>query len=483
MKRPAGLIALLMAFAVQGCIASTVVLHVAPDGHGRAVITSRLFEPAMHAFDSMFSESPSHAKAQDLLPPPSPADLAEQFGAAVTLASTKLDLLQDGALRTTVVEFEDVTRLRIAFPPIFAMPGERDRFGMGGVSDRPVISFAIKPHDNGDRLLLVRLPEERIDPGPDPEVTVFKTDSPEEQLFKLAIKGMALRFFVELDEVQLLRTNAPASKGGRATILDLDLDKVINNLDENKVRRAMTPGSMQEILWQLGDMPGAVVPRDHEVFLEFEGPQAAAARAGRRAGGAGAARHRDLPGADEDRERRDRDRAGRRHHEQPGLRQPAVLHARRPERALHVGPRGGTQTDIYRYDILPRQVVAGDEHAGERVLADGDAGGKPLRHPGGARWEQHAAALAVHGRRPRSAARAGERQAGRLSRVGRRSHARACSCSASRRRCSSPTRAPARPSSSRPTSAGPFSGFPARAGERGRGDDQLRAARAFRDRP
>ena len=63
---------------------------------------------------------------------------------------------------------------------------------------------------------------------------------------------------------------------------------------------------MQEVLWQLGDMPGAVVPIEHEVFLEFEPPQAqaqppAAAAAAR---GAGAARHRDLSRAAEGRERR-----------------------------------------------------------------------------------------------------------------------------------------------------------------------------------
>jgi len=28
------------------------------------------------------------------------------------------------------------------------------------------------------------------------------------------------------------------------------------------------------VLWQVGDLPGAVMPVDHEVFLEFEGPQA-----------------------------------------------------------------------------------------------------------------------------------------------------------------------------------------------------------------
>src|SRR6185503_11568297 len=76
--------------------------------------------------------------------------------------------------------------------------------------------------------------------------------------------------YIELDGTALLRSNSPVMKGNRVTILDLDLDKIINNLDESKVQRAMSPGSMQELLWQLGDMPGAIVPVDHEVFLEFE---------------------------------------------------------------------------------------------------------------------------------------------------------------------------------------------------------------------
>ena len=86
---------------------------------------------------------------------------------------------------------------------------------------------------------------------------------------------MSLKLFIELEDVPLLRTNAPQVKGNRATILDLDLDKIVNNLDEAKIRRALAPGMLQEMLWQLGDMPGAVVPTEHEVFLEFEGGQIA----------------------------------------------------------------------------------------------------------------------------------------------------------------------------------------------------------------
>lgn len=279
MTRVRAVVALLAAVAaLQGCIASSVVLHVAPDGRGRAVITARIYEPALHAFDTMFSDSPKHAKSDEQLPPPGPGEMTKQFGAQVTLVSTTLDKTSDGVIRTTVVEFEDVRALRMPFPPVLAMPsGTHYSIGIGGLADQPLITFDLKPHENGDRLLLVKLPDSRIAPDMtvEPEITVFKTDSPEERLFKRAIQQMSLKLFVELEDVPLLRTNAPASKGSRATILDLDLEKLITNLDETKLRRAMVPGSMQEVLWQLGDMPGAVVPRDHEVFLEFEPPQGA----------------------------------------------------------------------------------------------------------------------------------------------------------------------------------------------------------------
>ena len=132
------------------------------------------------------------------------------------------------------------------------------------------------------------MPDQRIQPDPNEPMTTFKTDSPEEQKIKLAVKNMAVRFYVELEQ-PLLRTNAPARQGNRATIVDLDLDKLINHLDENKFRSMMHPGSMQEMLWQIGDLPGAVIPTEHEVFLEFEAPQPPAACAGR----AGAAGHGD----------------------------------------------------------------------------------------------------------------------------------------------------------------------------------------------
>ncbi len=269
MSRFTRLIVVVAILILPGCADSIVILHVSPDGHGRAVITTRLYEANLRAFDGMFTGSPTQTPLDQELPPPEEGGLARQFGTGVKLASSKFEKTPDGAMRTSIVEFEDVTKLRMDIVPAFGGATVH----VGGITDQPVISFAMKPHDNGDRLLLVRLPDGRIAPEPDPQMTVLKTDSPEELAFKRAIGHMAVRLYVEMEDVPLLRTNAPVTKGNRATILDLDLDKIINGLDEDKVRRAMSPGSMQEMLWQLGDMPGAIVPVDHEVFLEFETPQ------------------------------------------------------------------------------------------------------------------------------------------------------------------------------------------------------------------
>src|SRR5260221_75308 len=262
MKRLTCLMAIMSALATQACMSSTQLLYVMPDGSGHAVITSRVFESAVRAFDGLFPEKAAEApKLEELLPAPSEGEVQREFGARVRLASTKLDKLTDGGLRTTTLDFDDVTQLQLRFPPLVMLGGTHGGFSMAGMRDEPLITFAMKPHENGDRLLLVTIPHERRSPEPHQPITSFKSDSAEELLLKRAIQGLALRFFVEI-EPPLLRTNAPARKGNRATILDFDLDKMVNAMDEPKVRRMMSPGSLQEMLWQAGDLPGAIAPVD-----------------------------------------------------------------------------------------------------------------------------------------------------------------------------------------------------------------------------
>src|SRR6185369_11672697 len=143
-------VALMLGLTAQACMSSTLVLHVRPDGGGHARITSRVFEPSIRAFDSLFPEVKADAPTlAELLPAPSEGELERDFGTRVRLASTSLDKAADGGTRVTIVEFEDVTKLRLAFPPVFSVPVGAS-FSMPGIDESAVVTFSTKPHENGD---------------------------------------------------------------------------------------------------------------------------------------------------------------------------------------------------------------------------------------------------------------------------------------------------------------------------------------------
>jgi WD40-like Beta Propeller Repeat len=258
----------------SACINAALVLHVSADGSGRAVVTSQVYVAGIQALDSLFpSNGPKTApKLIELLPEPSAGSVERAFGTPVRLLSSTLGTTPDGGVRRTIVEFDDISRVRLTFPSELSMPGS-GYFGSSVVGDAPVFTFSRRRDPNGDELLVVKMPDPPVvheDPGHEP-ITKFETDSAEERALKLAIKRMRLNLTVEVDQ-PLLRTNAPKSTESGAAILDLDMDRMVNAMDETKARRMIDANSFQEILWQLGDLPGAAVPVDHEVFLEYQPP-------------------------------------------------------------------------------------------------------------------------------------------------------------------------------------------------------------------
>ena len=269
-------------FTVQGCLASDVVLQVAPDGSGRAVITSRLNQEAVREVNAVLGIAPQErgtGEAEDL-PAPTDVTVSSWFGGPVALESTKLEKGHDGVIRTTVVRFSDIKALHLPFPPVLQLPGGSFDLSFPGLREMPTITFGMQSHENGDRLLIVHMPDVRMEheqpqfekPNESPDANAPKVD----RAIRRAFRGMTLRFAVELG-APLLRTNAPAHEDNTATILDVDVEKIFNAVDEEKLTRAMTPGSIQEMLWALGDIAGTVTPVDRDVFLEFAPPAPQAA--------------------------------------------------------------------------------------------------------------------------------------------------------------------------------------------------------------
>jgi hypothetical protein len=272
----ARLLPLALILATPACISSSIVLHVNADGTGQAVVMSRVSLSGIQALDSVFPDAAPKAPPtlEDLLPPASPGAVTRAFGMPVRLTSSTLRADADGGVRTTVVEFDDITRLRLALPSDLSVPGDA-AYGFPWAPDDAIITFTRQPHPNGDEMLIVRMPDPPLKHDDRNEPITKVESGSQEQAFTRAIKGLAFRFTVELDR-PVLRTNAPKMSDHGATILDLDMDRMINAMDEAKARRLTDANSFQDFMGQLGDLPGASIPADREVFLEYESPQRSA---------------------------------------------------------------------------------------------------------------------------------------------------------------------------------------------------------------
>jgi len=275
MRKAARAGVVLAAWMLQGCLGSTVVLHVRADGTGTATARLAANREAFQAVRVMFGETTGNQRLEDMFAAPDEAALERFFGSRVRLVKSTLTPSAEGFTRETIVDFDDVTKLALTFPPLAQTLSSMHMAFGPGVPDA-FIRFAVRPHENGDRLLIVRMPDSRIEPEPpqlEPDRPATPAEQQEQALIKRLARSAGVRFFVELEPL-LLRTNAPARDGSRVTILDLDFGKMVDAPEFEKANPTPSPLSLQELLWHVGDIPGAITPSESEVFLEFEAPQA-----------------------------------------------------------------------------------------------------------------------------------------------------------------------------------------------------------------
>ena len=182
----------------------------------RPSITSRVFEPGIRAFDSMFPERAD--RAADARGAAARAERGRAASASSARrcgsASTKLDKAagrrhpdHDRGFRRRHGSCGWRSRRSSSVPV-----GHVIRHGRRSAI-QPVITFAIKPHENGDRLLLVKLPDQRLPARSGPaDHDRSRPIRRKNCCSSRRSRALALRFFVELEQ-PLLRTNAPARKG------------------------------------------------------------------------------------------------------------------------------------------------------------------------------------------------------------------------------------------------------------------------------
>ena len=223
------LLPLLFVFCA-GCIDDTIVVHVRPDGSGTIDVRHTLLK----SFYAELSQPPP-AKDEEAVPP---IDIEGMFGARLRVTRTATSQTATAYTRTTTLAFDDITKVTLMFPP-FVVDGHMGWSGNTSDDGFPLMHFALRDHGDGDRLLTL---------------SVAHGETKPERRYPV------------------LRTNAPAREGNRMTVVSLDFEKMTASREFHERDVVMHPLSFEELRWAFDGVPGAVLPQDREITIEFLPP-------------------------------------------------------------------------------------------------------------------------------------------------------------------------------------------------------------------
>ncbi|PYR54818.1 MAG: hypothetical protein DMF85_21230, partial [Acidobacteria bacterium] len=257
------LLPLLFVFCA-GCIDDAIVVHLRPDGSGTIDVRHTLLK----SFYAELSQQPP-ANDEEAVPP---IDIERMFGARLRVTRTATSQTATAYTRTTTLAFDDITKVTLMFPP-FVVDGRMGWSGNTSDDGFPLMHFALRDHGDGDRLLTLSVPHESFPKPGDgtPESSTVSSNEGDNGLTQRLSKGARLHLLVDVD-APVLRTNAPAREGNRMTVVSLDFEKMTASREFHERDVVMHPLSFEELRWAFDGVPGAVLPQDREITIEFLPP-------------------------------------------------------------------------------------------------------------------------------------------------------------------------------------------------------------------
>ena len=256
---------LAVASAVGGCFQSATILKVNADGSGTIEQRTLITDAGLSQLRAFTIMGGGAGKDLDLLSEQQARSLAPAIGPGVTYVSSMPIKTVDAQGRDAVYAFSDVTQLRISEQP--PAPGGISIGGRGTSAGAEHITFAFTPQPDGSRLLRILVPQPSI-------LRIGMANGSGNGPVSLDQLGMAKQFLagaqlsIAVEPAgRLVRTSSPYVDGQRVTLLDVDLDRVLN--DETVVARLQGAKSPDEAKAALKDMPGLKINLDPEITIEF----------------------------------------------------------------------------------------------------------------------------------------------------------------------------------------------------------------------
>ena len=269
----------LCAAGLSGCLTSTVLVTVRPDGSGSVEYTTILRPAALSEFEKLLS--PELAAARPAAPDisdPRKWRAEDRIGRDVWLVSAKPIKTAETSGWALTYEFEDVTTLDIDLMPL--MPGMRGFYGIAAKSTGATtrLRATLETIPDGMERLTVRFPRFDMDTAAEPPASWASGTPDEMAALRNVMKGSRLTLAVET-ESPLARTNSPYRDGNRVTLLDADIAQALFSRQISML--VTTPASFDELLTIFADLPGITLARERDITLDFPNPslQPAAATA------------------------------------------------------------------------------------------------------------------------------------------------------------------------------------------------------------
>jgi len=188
-------------------------------------------------------------------------DMAAALGPGVTYVSSTPVKTPVGEGRDAVYAFTDVNQLRIAAQP--AAPGGMSIRTAGIDTDAATLTFSFQRDAAGNAALHINAPEPAI-------VEALNANGNAQQqlpMIKSMLAGAHVLLAVE-PAGTIVRTTSPYVEDGRVTLLEVDLDQLLQDSDAlvAKLQAAKTNDEAKAVL---KDAPGLKMSLERDLLIEF----------------------------------------------------------------------------------------------------------------------------------------------------------------------------------------------------------------------
>jgi len=243
----------------SGCFQMTTVMKVNGDGSGTIDHRMVYATAALAQLRQFASLGGRGGQGVDPLSEQQARDMTASIGPGVTYVSSTPISSPFGQGREATYAFTDVSQLRISTQP--AAPGGLAVRTQGFSTNGETITFSLSHETGGNAALHIHVPEPNFldalgSPGATAQIGMIKT----------MLAGAHVLLVAEPSGT-LVRTSSPYVDGQRVTLLEVDLDRVLQ--DETLLPRLQAATTPEEAKAIVKGAAGLKINLDREITLEF----------------------------------------------------------------------------------------------------------------------------------------------------------------------------------------------------------------------